>query len=128
MGLPPEGHIVAVADVDRKRAETAAVKGTCRAYDDYRRLLEVKAIEKGRSGNRDHLQNWFDCMRSRAKPAADVEIGHRSAVVCHLGNIARWVGRKLRWDPEKEIFPGDAEANAHLERPMREPYRLPKLV
>jgi len=71
------------------------------------------------------MQNWFDCIKSREKPTADVEIGHRSAIVCHLGNIARWVGRKLRWDPEREIFPGDDEANAYLERPMRKPYRFP---
>ena len=47
----------------------------------------------------DHIQNWFDCIKSRQKPIADVEIGHRSAILCHLGNIVRWVGRPLRWDP-----------------------------
>ena len=64
----------------------------------------------------NHMQNWFDSIKSREKPIADVEIGHRSATICHLGNIARWVGRKLRWDPEKEIFPGDDEAQ-RLPRP-----------
>jgi predicted dehydrogenase len=73
----------------------------------------------------NHIQNWFDCIKSRGRPIADVEIGHRSAVICHLGNIVRWVGRKLRWDPEQEIFPGDEEANAYLERPQRKPYQLP---
>lgn len=73
----------------------------------------------------NHIQNWFDCIKSRQRPIADVEIGHRSAIICHLGNIARWVGRKLRWDPEQELFPGDDEANAYLERPMRKPYQLP---
>ena len=72
-----------------------------------------------------HLQNWLDCIKSREEPAADVEIGHRAATVCHLGNIARWVGRRLRWDPEKEIFPGDDEANTYLDRPTRKPYQLP---
>jgi predicted dehydrogenase len=76
----------------------------------------------------NHLQNWFDCIKSRERPIADVEIGHRSAVICHLGNIARWVGRRLRWDPEREIFPGDDEANAYLERAMRRPYQLPELT
>ena len=75
-----------------------------------------------------HLKNWIDCIKSREQPAADVEIGHRSVTVCHLGNIARWVGRKLRWDPENEIFPGDDEANALLERPQRKPYQLPNPV
>jgi predicted dehydrogenase len=75
----------------------------------------------------NHIQNWFDCIKSREQPIADVEIGHRSAIVCHLGNIVRWVGRPLRWDPEREIFPGDDQANAYLDRPRRKPYELPNL-
>lgn len=74
-----------------------------------------------------HMQNWFDCIRSRQKPIADVEIGHRSATVCHLGNIARWTGKKLKWDPAKEQF-DDAEANIYLDRVRRKPYELPETV
>jgi hypothetical protein len=76
----------------------------------------------------NHLQNWFDCIKSRQRPIADVGIGHRSAILCHLGNIVRWVGRPLQWDPEKETFPGDDEANAHLTRTMRKPYQLPETI
>jgi predicted dehydrogenase len=72
-----------------------------------------------------HIGNWLDCMKTRKLPVADVEIGHRSISVCHLANIVRQVGRKLRWDPETEIFPGDDEANAHLERPRRKGYEIP---
>jgi predicted dehydrogenase len=75
-----------------------------------------------------HLQNWIDCIKSRARPVADVEVGHRSATVCHLGNIARWVGRRLRWDPAREAFRDDAEANALLRRERRAPYELPNPV
>ena len=75
-----------------------------------------------------HVENWIDCMKSREKPAADIEIGHRSATVCHLGNIARWTNRKLRWDPVKEIFPDDAEANEYLDRKRRKPFELPEVV
>jgi predicted dehydrogenase len=75
-----------------------------------------------------HVQNWLDCIKSRKKPIADVEIGHRSATVCHLGNIARWTGRRLRWDPVKEVFPDDAEANDYLDRQRRKPYELPETV
>jgi hypothetical protein len=67
-------------------------------------------------------------MKTRAKPVADVEIGRRSITVCHLGNIARWVGRRLRWDPVKEEFPDDPEANALLDRPRRAPYQLPETI
>lgn len=75
-----------------------------------------------------HFQNWLDCIKSREKPAADVEIGHRTCTVCHLGGIARQLGRKLTWDPEQEIFPGDDEANAYLRRPQRKPYQLPEVI
>jgi predicted dehydrogenase len=87
----------------------------------------LKDVETRRSATKEHLGNWFDAIRSREQPAADVEIGHRSAVLCHLGNIARWTGRRLKWDPEKEVFPGDAEATAYLERSMRKPFHLPQL-
>jgi len=76
----------------------------------------------------NHVQNWLDCIRTRERPVADVEIGHRSTTVCHLGNIARWLGRKLQWDPAKEIFPGDDEANTYLDRPRRKPYELPEVI
>lgn len=72
----------------------------------------------------NHMQNWMDCIRSRELPIADVEIGHRSATMCHLGNIARWTNRPLRWDPLAERFVGDDDANTYLSRPMREPWTL----
>jgi len=70
----------------------------------------------------NHMQNFFDCVRSRQAPICDVEIGHRSVSVCHLGVIALRLGRKLRWDPVREQFIGDAEANQWLARPMRKPW------
>lgn len=75
-----------------------------------------------------HLQNWIDCIKSRKRPVADVEIGHRTATVCHLGNIARWTGRRLHWDPKKELFRGDDAANALLQRPRRKPFQLPEIT
>ncbi|MFH1921057.1 MAG: Gfo/Idh/MocA family oxidoreductase [Planctomycetota bacterium] len=77
---------------------------------------------------RPHIQNWLDSIKTREKPNADVEIGHRSISVCHLANIAREVGRKLRWDPETETFVGDDEANRYLDRPKRRGYELPDPV
>ncbi|MCA9266127.1 MAG: Gfo/Idh/MocA family oxidoreductase [Planctomycetales bacterium] len=74
-----------------------------------------------------HMQNWLDCIRTRQQPVADVEIGHRSVSVCHLANIARAVGRPLQWDPAKESFVGDAEANSFLERPRRKGFELPSV-
>lgn len=75
-----------------------------------------------------HMANWLDCISSRKPCVADVEIGHRSATVCHLGNIARWLNRRLKWDPQKETFIGDDEANTYLDRPRRKGYELPAIT
>jgi predicted dehydrogenase len=74
---------------------------------------------------RPHIQNWLDCIKSRAQPNADVEISHRSITICHLLNIARELGRKLHWNPEAEQFENDDEANALLDRPRRAGFELP---
>jgi len=76
----------------------------------------------------NHMANWLECILSRKRPIADVEIGHRSSTVCHLGNIARWLGRKLQWDPEKEVFIGDEEANTYVDRERRKGYELPEVI
>lgn len=72
-----------------------------------------------------HLANWVACIKSRELPVADVEIGHRSTTVCHLGNIVRWAGRKLTWNSETEQFVGDDEANQWLSRPQRSGFEIP---
>jgi predicted dehydrogenase len=90
--------------------------------------IAAEALKKAAKESENHIQNWLECILSRARPRADVEIGHRSATLCHLGHMARWIGRRLRWDPVKEIFPGDPEANAYLDRPRRHPYQLPQVI
>jgi predicted dehydrogenase len=74
-----------------------------------------------------HMQDWMDSMRSRKKPIADVEIGHRSISVCHVVNITRQLNRKLNWNPESERFTGDAEANDYVTRTRRKGYELPEI-
>lgn len=74
----------------------------------------------------DHMGNFLDCIRTRRQPICPAEIGHRSATVCHLGNIAMRLGRQLEWDPVAERFVNDDEANAMRERAMREPWVLQK--
>ncbi len=73
-----------------------------------------------------HFDNFFECMRTRNRPNADIEIAHRSTTVCYLVNICRDLKRKLRWDPKAERFIGDDEANGMLSRPRRAGYELPK--
>jgi len=72
----------------------------------------------------NHMENFFDCVRSRKLPICDVETGHRSATMCHLGAISLRTGRKLTWDSATEKFVGDHadEANGYLVREMRKPY------
>ncbi|GHT19292.1 NADH-dependent dehydrogenase [Planctomycetales bacterium] len=72
----------------------------------------------------NHMQNFFDCVRSRETPVASAEIEHRSVSACHLTNISIRLGRKIQWDPVKEEIVGDSEANALLKREQREPYRI----
>jgi predicted dehydrogenase len=73
----------------------------------------------------DHHRNWLDCIRARRKPVADVEVGARSVTVIHLGNLAYWNHRTLKWDPEKWEFPGDEEANTWRDMDRRDPWQLP---
>jgi len=74
--------------------------------------------------SKDHKRDFLNCIKTRKDPIAHVEIGHRSASICHLGNIAMLTGRKLKWDPERESFLNDPEANRMLFRSMRSPWRL----
>jgi len=69
-------------------------------------------------------RDFLDCVRSRKEPYFPAEVGHRCATVMHMGNIAMRLGRKLRWDPVKEEFQDDPEANALRSRPLREPWTL----
>jgi len=71
-----------------------------------------------------HFDNFLQSIRTRQKPICDVEIGCRSVTVCHLGNITYWLNRPLKWDPVKERFIGDAEANRWIDRPKRDPWTL----
>jgi predicted dehydrogenase len=71
-----------------------------------------------------HHQDFFNCIRNRTRPICDVEIGCRSVTVCHLGNIAYWLNRPLKWDPVKEQILGDDEAARMLDRPKRAPWHL----
>ena len=101
--------------------------------EELRKKLDVDEEERKWSDNlalwqaRWHMQDWLDCIRSRKRPVADVEIGHRSVTVCHLANIAWAAGRPLRWDPSQEQFVDDAQANSYLDRPRRAGFELPSV-
>jgi hypothetical protein len=70
------------------------------------------------------MGNFFDCVKSRQTPISDVVSQHRSVSACHLGNISIRLGRSLKWDPQKEQFLGDDEANGWLRREQRKGYEV----
>jgi predicted dehydrogenase len=72
----------------------------------------------------NHKRNFIDCVRTRGQAVAPAAVGHRSMSIGQLGLIAARLGRKLRWDPEKERFVGNAKANRYLSRSMRSPWHL----
>ena len=74
--------------------------------------------------SRGHNEDWIQAIRNRTKPICDVEVGARTITVCHMGNLAFWLKRPLKWDPVAEEFIGDAEANRWLDQPKRDPWRL----
>jgi predicted dehydrogenase len=74
--------------------------------------------------SKNHHGNWLECVKSRKQPIAPVEIAHRSCSACLIHHIAMKVKRKLHWDPVRERFRNDDEANAMLSRPQRPPYQL----
>jgi hypothetical protein len=71
----------------------------------------------------DHVGNFLASVKSRQDPIEPVEVGHRTATICHLANIAMLLKRNIRWDPEKEEILDD-DAAAMLNRPMRAPWQL----
>jgi predicted dehydrogenase len=74
--------------------------------------------------SKNHQGDFLGCVKSRQDPIASAEVGHRTSTLCHLGNIAMRLKRKLRWDPVKEQFISDSVANAMRWRPRRAPWLL----
>lgn len=72
----------------------------------------------------DDNADFLRCVKTRAKTISPIEPAHRATSICYLGYISIVLNRKLKWDPEKETFPNDDEANKMLSRPMRSPWHL----
>ena len=84
----------------------------------------IKDSDKRVYHSENHYKDFLNAMRTRTKPICDVEIGHRTATVCNLGNIAYELKRPLKWNTKKEKFRKDGEANALLGRPMLNDWRI----
>jgi hypothetical protein len=80
------------------------------------------------SVSHEHIRNWVSCLRTREKTVAPLAVGHRATTICHLINICRELGRQLHWDPVREEFVGDEQANQLRSRPRRKGYELPAIA
>ena len=87
----------------------------------------AEEVLKGDRQNQGHVDNWLSCILTGERPISDIAIGRRSAAICHLLNIARYLGRSLKWDPDEKVFIGDEEANSMLSREPRKGYELPEV-
>ena len=95
-------------------------------------ITEPKALRRQKFGpdeihlyeSREHPDNFLECARTRKRPVSDASVGYRSITVCHLGNIAYWLKRPLKWDPAAEQFVNDPEADRMLWREMRSPWQI----
>jgi predicted dehydrogenase len=88
-------------------------------------LPKVPAQPGNYDGLKDHVGNFLDCMKTRNKPNADIEIGRNVAINAHMGNIALRTGRKVYWEESNNQFQNDAEANALVKPNYRGPWKLP---
>jgi predicted dehydrogenase len=97
-------------------------RGILQVYDEQNRTVPAKVdLPEPRS----HYQNFVDTIRGEAELAAEIEVGHLSASLCHLANISTRVGRSLRFDPQREQIAGDDEADALLSREYRDHFARP---
>ena len=106
-------------------------KGTLQVNRSYLRTepeslmtVKIKPNEIHLYDSKNHIGDFLSCIRERRRPITDVAVGARSVAVCHLGNLAHQLGRTLRWNPEKEEFIGDDEANRMRSRAVRTPYAI----
>ncbi|MCE9533322.1 MAG: gfo/Idh/MocA family oxidoreductase, partial [Planctomycetes bacterium] len=93
-------------------------------------FVEGKVVDK-QPGEEDSLGvigDFVQCVKSRKRSIADIESGHLSTTLCHLGNISHRLGRPVHWDGKLEQFPKDEEANRFLGREYRKPFVLPERV
>ena len=116
---------------NREAVEFYGDEGTIRVSRTYidadpKHLLSVvlKPDDIGLPVSNHHQGNFLDCVRTRRETVAPIEVAHRSTSVCHLNHIAIVLGRKLRWDPARERFIDDPEADRLLSRPLRAPWSM----
>ena len=124
---PEEGNGFGIAFYGDKGTLVVDEKGWHVADPDGNPPAEPRS-GKANDGLDAHLNNFLECVHSRNKPNADIEIGHLSTRLCHLGNIAHRVGQKLHFDADREAFKDQPEADALLSRKYSSRFAMPESV
>ena len=119
-----EGGLVGYTEFIGTDGSIFISRNTIRASDEEILKEQIGPNETKLYNSSDHKQNFIDCIHSRTQPICNAETGHRSATLCHLGNIAMLTGQNLKWNPETERFTNNENANTLLSRPMRGPWHL----
>ncbi|MDR1477933.1 MAG: Gfo/Idh/MocA family oxidoreductase [Planctomycetaceae bacterium] len=125
-----DGVIVRLGKSNRGGAIFIGEKGKVEIFRNQmksnpKELAENWLEENKGLGLPSHTKNWVDCIYSGENPIGNLETGIRTAEICHVLNIARYLGRNLKWDPAKEEFADDAEANTWLKREHRKGFEQP---
>ena len=113
-----------VTDSDPIKIDSGGVEKGPISASDPKILAELNDNDVHLYVSENHVRNWLDCIRTRALTIAPAEIAHRSCSVCLLQQVAMHLNRKLYWDPKKETFVNDKEANKWLSRKQRAPYGI----
>ncbi len=112
--------------VDRGGWEVYSETDRFKQADRVFRMLPIPRQPVGGDFHAEHVRNFVECVKTRRTPTADVEIGHKSVIASHLGNIAVRLRRYVKWDPKAERVVGDPEAQALVGRSYRSPWVLPQ--
>ena len=99
-------------------------RGTLKSTPSEILNVKLKSTDFRVMPSNNHHTNWIEAIRKRSRPIADVELGHRTATVCHLANMSYLLKRDMKWDPDSERVVGDDQAQRLVDRSMREPWSL----
>jgi hypothetical protein len=102
-------------------------RGYYQASKDALKPQQEEKVEGPYETRIPHQVNFIEAVRSRKDPQVPVEIGHRTCTVCTLGNISYDLRRPIKWDPVKEEFIDDVQADLYMHREYRKGYKLPVL-
>ncbi len=100
-------------------------RGKIAVYGERNRRIEVKVVPEAQNAQK-HIKNFLHCVRTGQTPNGDIELGHLTTSLCHLGNVATRLGRSFRFDPDAERVLGDPEADKLMARPYRDHWGKPK--